>query len=395
MRQVDKVSASDSNRSPRTPDGVRDPVDGGLSAQIDFRRDPGFRLKLEFHSNDLSGESRVLGVYGASGAGKTSLLHLWAGLLTPRSGYLRLGSREFYSAGGVKLSPAARRVGYVFQDTRLFPHLSVRRNILYGAAVRGTTDLAVPRFDFEEVVAVLGLADLLERSGDRLSGGQQKRAAIARALLAQPDLLLCDEATTNLDASSRAAFLQLMRGLPANVRCIYVSHDLAELARLTDEILVLDRGELLYHGSPSRLTADVALREFFARSGALPPLVIRRDQMRLPSPAREEFRISNARFAANAPARERMVFDAERLHLARTDSGELTGFADRWPARFQELVEWDGRLCARVSLFEEDSTPNASGPVALIALDEADRAIAGDWRPGETLVCLVPATARL
>ncbi|MCR9142593.1 MAG: ATP-binding cassette domain-containing protein [bacterium] len=398
---------------------AKDPRSGELAADFEFARENDFTLRLKFrsplvsnHDASNSGEeesagedenagevsnrgvkqpARILGVYGASGAGKSTLLHLWAGLLRPRTGCLRFGSRVFFFSDGpqraMNLSPAARRVGYIFQDTRVFPHLSVGRNVLYGApdrsARRSVEFMESPALSLERVRSALGLEEIWNRSGSELSGGQQKRVAIARALLSQPELLLCDEAAANLDARSGQAFREIMRDLPAGTRAIYVSHDLAEIARLTEELLVLDRGALLYHGSPAGLPAVGPVRDMFFRAGEAPPLLIRSDQMRI-SGASQGFRISD-RYRGSGSGNEVFVIPAASLHLASRASEDLSGFPDRWPARFIEFVEVGGESksrLARVAIFEE------GGPECLVPLGNAaeDRPA---WQAGEALICLI------
>ncbi|MEQ9365043.1 MAG: ATP-binding cassette domain-containing protein [Leptospirales bacterium] len=368
-----------------------------LQARIDFPRGDEFALRLSFQTK---GPAPILGVYGASGAGKTTLLHLWAGLLTPRSGTLRHGSRVLFARGDersearatirgpeafpINLSPAARRVGYVFQEARIFPHLSAGQNVLYGTPARGSGGPAPPQFSPERLKAVLGLNEVWNRPGNQLSGGQQKRVAIARALASRPELLLCDEAGGNLDAESRAAFMELMRDLPAGTRAIYVSHDLAELSRLTDEILVLDRGGLLYHGAPADLSGATDALDLFARAGGAPPLVLRRDQMRT-SVASSEIRISDPYLSA--PDHTVFVIDAAHIHLAAKAPEALTGFPDRWPGRLLDFVEVAGAPCVRVSFFDQ-------GPECVVPLGEPGEQ-ASAWRIGDALLGFIHPGALL
>ena len=176
--------------------------------------------------------SRVVALTGPSGAGKTSVLNAIAGLLRPRSGRIEIDGRVLFDhATGVDLPTHRRRVGYVFQDARLFPHLDVRANLRYARR-------AEERFGFDAVVELLGIGALLGRRTGNLSGGEAQRVAIGRALLSQPALLLFDEPLSALDQDRRAElipWLQRVRdetGLPM----LYVSHTLDDVRRLAGAV---------------------------------------------------------------------------------------------------------------------------------------------------------------
>ena len=163
-------------------------------------------LDLQLHRGSferrvrIEDTARVVALSGHSGAGKTSVLHAIAGLVTPRSGHIEIDGRRLYdSARGIDLPAHRRRVGYVFQDARLFPHLDVRRNLQYGR--HGHSDVHASGFDV--VVALLGIEALLERRIANLSGGESQRIALGRALLSQPALLLLDEPLSMLDQARR------------------------------------------------------------------------------------------------------------------------------------------------------------------------------------------------
>ncbi|MEE7547859.1 ATP-binding cassette domain-containing protein, partial [Xanthomonas sp. Kuri4-1] len=175
-----------------------------------------------------------------SGAGKTSVLNAIAGLVTPAAGRIAIDGRCLYdSARGIDLPPHRRRIGYVFQDARLFPHLDVRGNLRYGRHGRaGDT----PRFGFDEVVALLGIAPLLARRPRHLSGGEAQRVAIGRALLAQPAVLLFDEPLSALDPARREELIPYLQRVRDEVRLpmLYVSHHPEEVRRIADAVHVLD-----------------------------------------------------------------------------------------------------------------------------------------------------------
>ena len=181
-------------------------------------------------------------LWGASGSGKTTLLQCLAGLLRPDAG--RIACREavwFDAERGVCLAPERRRLGYVFQDVRLFPHLSVRSNMLFGRRFRGPS-----RVSFEDVVALLGLGRLLHRTPSDLSGGEKQRVAVGRALLACPELLLMDEPLTGLDRGKREEIMAYVKAIPERfgVPVLYVTHSDAERRFLADRVLNLEDGKL-------------------------------------------------------------------------------------------------------------------------------------------------------
>ena len=186
----------------------------------------------------IEDDARVIALAGHSGAGKTSVLHAIAGLVTPREGRIEVDGRcLFDSVRGIDLPPHQRHVGYVFQDTRLFPHLDVRRNLRYG---RRTNDQA--GFAFDDVVALLGIGALLKRRTANLSGGEAQRVALGRALLSQPRILLLDEPLSSLDHARREElipYLQRVRDETA-LPIIYVSHSVDEVQRLTAAVHTLD-----------------------------------------------------------------------------------------------------------------------------------------------------------
>ena len=181
-------------------------------------------------------------LWGASGSGKTTLLQCLAGLLRPDAG--RITCREavwFDAERGVCLAPERRRLGYVFQDVRLFPHLSVRSNMLFGRRFRGPSGVS-----FEDVVALLGLGRLLHRTPSDLSGGEKQRVAVGRALLACPELLLMDEPLTGLDRGKREEIMAYVKAIPERfgVPILYVTHSDAERRFLADRVLNIEDGKL-------------------------------------------------------------------------------------------------------------------------------------------------------
>lgn len=211
-------------------------------------------------------------LFGASGAGKSTLLALLAGAVRPDRGRIVIdGEVVADAASGAHLPLERRRIGWVFQDGRLFPHLDVAGNLEYGRArlPRGTPQ----RFARERVVEVLGLGALLGRWPRDLSGGERQRVAIGRALLAQPRLLLLDEPLAALDAPRRLEILGFLerarREFPLPM--IYVTHSLAEVLRIADHMVLLERGQVVGAGAPATLAGrlDTPLLAGRADAGAL------------------------------------------------------------------------------------------------------------------------------
>ena len=196
-----------------------------------------FRLAATFAS-----DASIVGLFGRSGAGKTSVINAIAGIVRPTRGHVRIdGVTLFDAASNVDLPIQSRRIGYVFQHALLFPHLSVESNLLYGLRLRPREER---RIEPADVIALLGLAALLARKPSTLSGGERQRVAIGRALLAQPRVLLMDEPLASLDIQRKTEILDYIERLRdrLSIPIVYVSHSIAEIARLADTVVVLADG---------------------------------------------------------------------------------------------------------------------------------------------------------
>ena len=206
----------------------------------------GFRLDARFDA-----QAPIVALFGRSGAGKSTLVNAIAGLVTPERGRIAVSGRTLFDANaGIDVAPESRRVGYVFQDALLFPHLTVRANLAYGERL---TPLHERYVDRARVIELLDLRRLLDRRPSRLSGGERQRVAIGRALLASPRMLLMDEPLASLDAARKAEILAYVELLRDELRLpiVYVSHSLEEVTRLADHVVVIGEGRVLAEGSLS------------------------------------------------------------------------------------------------------------------------------------------------
>jgi molybdate transport system ATP-binding protein len=185
-------------------------------------------------------------LFGPSGAGKTSVVNMIAGLLTPDRGSIAIDDTVLFDAArGIDVPPHRRRIGYVFQEGRLFPHLSVRQNLDYGRRMSG-----LPREEFDRIVALLDIGRLLDRRPRMLSGGERQRVAVGRALLMGPRLLLLDEPLASLDAAHKREILPYLVRLrdDAGIPMVYVSHTAAEVRRIATTVVRLDAGQVVAAG---------------------------------------------------------------------------------------------------------------------------------------------------
>jgi molybdate transport system ATP-binding protein len=200
-------------------------------------------LVASFKSNGL-----VTGLFGSSGAGKTSIINMIAGLIIPDRGTITLdGETIDDTASKFHLPSHRRRIGYVFQDARLLPHLSIEQNLNYGRRMNGLAHDAV---HYKRIVELLDIGHLLNRRPAKLSGGERQRVALGRALLAKPRLLLLDEPLGSLDEERKAEILPYLVRLrdEASVPMVYVSHDASELQLLATNVVILKRGKVTAFG---------------------------------------------------------------------------------------------------------------------------------------------------
>ncbi|MEO1733064.1 MAG: molybdenum ABC transporter ATP-binding protein [Pseudomonadota bacterium] len=225
-----------------------------MSLYVDIKHSfPGFTLDAQF-----TAPSGVTALFGRSGSGKSTLVNAIAGLLRPDRGTIRIDDETLVDIGAGLFVPAhRRRLGYVFQDARLFPHVTVRQNLLYGARRLG---IHTPE-NFDEIVGLLDLGALQDRYPLGLSGGETQRVAIGRALLSQPRMLLMDEPLASLDAARKAEILPYLDHLrsASRVPILYVSHSVAEVARLATSVALIETGQIAEFGPAQRILSDPQL----------------------------------------------------------------------------------------------------------------------------------------
>ncbi|WP_172328993.1 molybdenum ABC transporter ATP-binding protein [Mangrovicoccus sp. HB161399] len=231
---------------------------------------PGFGLDIAFDA-----PPGVTVLFGRSGSGKSTVVRAVAGLMRPAAGRIALEDRVLFDSGArIMLPPHRRRLGVVFQDARLFPHLSVAQNLRYGArfAPQGGRD------DTARVVEMLGIGPLLSRRPGALSGGERSRVAIGRALLSRPEMILADEPLAALDAARKAEILPYFERLrdEAGVPILYVSHAAEEVARLATTVVVLEAGRTVRQGPALEVLGDPGVAPTGVRAvGAVLEAVVR------------------------------------------------------------------------------------------------------------------------
>lgn len=233
---------------------VRAPRDATAAWKLIVLRVEVFKQLGEFSVDvAFTSEGRVTGLFGSSGAGKTSLVSMIAGLVQPDRGIIAVDNVVLYDGNArIHVPPYRRRIGYVFQDARLFPHLSVAQNLDYGRRMnRLTRDPA----EETRITEMLDIGHLLDRRPGGLSGGERQRVALGRALLSQPRLLLLDEPMGALDEERKAEILPYLKRLrdEGDVPMVFVSHDADEMSQLATQVVMLKRGRVAAFGGPDML----------------------------------------------------------------------------------------------------------------------------------------------
>jgi molybdate transport system ATP-binding protein len=346
------------------------------------RRQGAFRLDVA-----LRAEAPVVALFGRSGSGKTSVVNAIAGIASPDAGRIAIDGVTLYdSTRGIDLPPERRRIGYVFQDGLLFPHLSVAANLAYSERLTPGGERFVDR---ARVVSLLGLELLMERRPESLSGGEKQRVAIGRALLASPRILLMDEPLASLDAGRKAEILQYVELLRDELRLpiVYVSHALDEVTRLADRVVLLAEGRVIAQGSIAELMArrDLAPHTGRFEAGAvIESVVARHDEaygLTVLAFDGGELVVPNVDALTGEPVRARIRARDVALALSRpVDSS----FQNILPATVRSVGEEFGAI-VDVSL--------SVGPTALLARVTRESAQRLGLVPGLAVYALVKAVA--
>jgi molybdate transport system ATP-binding protein len=329
----------------------------------------------------------VTAVFGPSGCGKSTLLSAVAGLLRPDAGRVALdGTVLLDTAAGVMVPPEKRRCGVVFQDSRLFPHLSVETNLRYGMR-RARRDAEGP--EFEEVVTLLGIAHLLPRRPAALSGGERQRVALGRALLSRPRLLLMDEPLASLDAPRRAEVLPFLTRVRDRFRTpiLYVTHALDEVDRLADHLVLMEAGRVLASDTVEALSARTDLPLLATRRDAgavLACTVLDHDA------ARGLTRLGFAGGDLRVPLREEAPGMALRMRVRARDVSVAT--------EEPQGLSVQNILPATLEAIEPVAAHEAMlrlrlGGATLLARVTADAVVRLGLRPGQSLWALVKSAA--
>ena len=282
-------------------------------------------------------------LFGSSGAGKTSVVNAIAGLFRPQEGRIEVDGRLLFDhLQNISLPTHQRRVGYIFQDARLFPHLNVRKNLLFGRRFIPNGSAVE---SLERIAALLGLDDLLERMPNALSGGEKQRVAVGRALLAEPAVLLADEPLAALDEKRKAEILPYFEKLrdDTKVPIVYVSHSANEVARLATTVVSIEHGRVRRHGPALELLQDPALTPTGSRAaGAVLEAVVLRHH----DDGLTELRAMDATLLIGGVEREpgasvRVRVAAHDVMLSRTEPSQISAL-NVLPSRVNEIRTGDG-----------------------------------------------------
>jgi len=297
---------------------------------------------------DFTSASGITALFGRSGSGKTTLVNMVAGLTRPDSGLIKISDRVLFdSARGINLPAHKRRVGYVFQEARLFPHLTVKQNLNYGAFFTKARDMR----HFSHIVSLLGIGHLLERRPLHLSGGEKQRVAIGRALLADPEVLLMDEPLASLDDDRKGEILPYLERLrdEAEMPILYVTHAVPEIARLASSVVLIADGKSIASGTAAEILGRLDLLPFTAQdesgAGALVDASISRhdidDQLTILSSPLGELRIPALGAAVGTHLRLQIKARDVMLSLSRPVDISALNIV---PCRIADLQEDDGGM---------------------------------------------------
>lgn len=307
------------------------------------RRQGDFVVNAVFRSEEVG----VTALFGRSGAGKTSIINMVAGLIRPDEGHIIVNDRRLFDAKmSIDIPPEKRRIGYIFQEGRLFPHLSVRSNLTYGMRLIPEAQRYV---HFDQVVQLLGIEHLIDRRPARLSGGEKQRVAIGRALLTSPSLLLMDEPLASLDAARKAEVLPFIARLSRefSIPILYVSHALEEILNLADAMVLLDSGSAVAVGSIEDLMSRRGLQRLtgYSDCGAVISTVVEA-QDEASGLTRLRFAggvLKLPRFDAPVGAKVRVRIEARNVAIALVPP-EQTSVQNILPGTVEEVMLGEGSL---------------------------------------------------
>ena len=299
------------------------------------------RDKFRLEVNEALRSDQIWAIMGASGCGKTSLLRSLAGLESHAHGKVSFNGEVWQDSGkGIFVPPEKRKIGYIFQEPRLFPHLNVLENLLF-ARKRAHTTSSSPKLT--EVIEQMGMDSLLERRTGKLSGGEKQRVAIARTLLNAPRVLLMDEPVASLDWHSKTSILPKLRNIHRhfNIPVIMVSHSRDEVARLADQVLLMDTGKVAAKGACASLMnrSGAPLANDNQALSILEVRVIRHDlQYPMTELELEGHNLLANRIDAEEGERVRVVLPADEVSIVLDDiSG--TSIQNRLPVRINDATE--------------------------------------------------------
>jgi molybdate transport system ATP-binding protein len=343
-----------------------------------------FRLQAAFKAPS----SGATVVFGPSGAGKSALLAAIAGLQRPQQGRIVIGDDVVFDRGrGIDVAAEDRRIGFVFQEARLFPHLSVRANLEYGQRRRRAENSAA---GFEAIITLLGIGQLLDRRPATLSGGEKQRVAIGRALLSNPRLLLLDEPLAALDDPRKAEILPFLERLrdEIGIPMLYVTHAMEEVTRIADHLVLLEDGRVTAAGEPAEMLARLDLPLLIDRAdvgSVLPGRIAAHDEERGVTQVQvgdAEFLLSHVDLPVGHVVRLRVL--ARDVAIA-TQRPEGLSVQNVISGTLSDMIERPNRRCLlRIEIGQG---------AALLALLTGDSARRLHLQPGQQVFALVKSVA--
>jgi molybdate transport system ATP-binding protein len=330
--------------------------------QVNMVKDLGdFSLKM-----DCSIPSKgITALFGRSGSGKSTFANLLSGLINPDHGYIKFGDESIFDSNlGINISIHKRKIGYVFQDSRLFPHLSVLKNLKYGI---NNDDFRY----FDEVVDLLGVGELLNRYPLNLSGGEKQRVAIARALLTRPKLLIMDEPLASLDLPRKNEFITFFENLALELKIpiLYITHDLNEIIRLADHMVFIENGMVEVEGRVDEVWSNDKMRDWVFEedySSIISTTVIDKhasyNLSKLSLGENQYLWVSNLELVEKSPVRVRVY--SKDISLTKTKSSD-TSIRNIIKAKISKISTTDefanillevgaSKLCARITRWALD-----------------------------------------